>query len=131
MWNQITSTQVTGMPSGSSGKKKKKKICLPKQERQTGHMVLSLGWEDPLEKRMVTHFSILAWEIPWTEASSGLQSMGSQRVGHDLRTEHSPQHPGTGKSKPRSSRTASESHSFANSSLYFVSLVLCGSLGSH
>ena len=42
-----------------------------------------LGWEDPLEKEMATHSSILAWEIPWTEEPSGLQSMGSQRVGHD------------------------------------------------
>ena len=38
--------------------------------------------EDPLEKEMVTHTSILAWGIPWTEEPSGLQSMGSQRVGH-------------------------------------------------
>ena len=40
--------------------------------------VQSLGWEDPLEKEMATHFSILAWEIPWTEEPGGLQSMGSQ-----------------------------------------------------
>ena len=40
--------------------------------------VRSLGWEDPLEKEMVTHFSILAWEIPWTEEPGRLQSMGSQ-----------------------------------------------------
>ena len=46
--------------------------------------VHSLGWEDLLEKEMVTHSSILAWEIPWTEEPGGLQSMGSQRVGHDL-----------------------------------------------
>ena len=46
--------------------------------------VWSLGWEDPLEKEMVTHFSILAWEIPQTEGSGGLQSMGSQRVAHKL-----------------------------------------------
>jgi len=45
--------------------------------------VLSLGWEDPLEKGMITHSSILAWEIPWTEEPGGLQFMGSQRVGHD------------------------------------------------
>ena len=45
--------------------------------------VLSLGWEDTLEKGMVTHFSILAWRIPWTEESGGLWSMGSQRVRHD------------------------------------------------
>ena len=45
--------------------------------------VQSLGWEDPLEKRMATHFSILAWRNPWTEESGGLQSMGSQRVGND------------------------------------------------
>ena len=42
----------------------------------------SLGWEDPLEKEMATHSSILAWRIPWTEKPSGLQSIGSQRVGH-------------------------------------------------
>ena len=42
-----------------------------------------LGWEDPLEKEMATHSSTLAWKIPWTEEPGGLQSMGSQRVGHD------------------------------------------------
>jgi len=41
--------------------------------------VQSLGWEDPLEKEMATHFSILDWEIPWTEEPDGLQSMGSQK----------------------------------------------------
>ena len=40
--------------------------------------VQSLGWEDPLEKEMATHSSILAWEIPWTEEPGGLQPMGSQ-----------------------------------------------------
>ena len=45
--------------------------------------VPSLGWEDPLEKRMATHSIILPWRIPWLEEPSGLQSMGSQRVGHD------------------------------------------------
>ena len=45
--------------------------------------VLSLGWEDPLEKEMATHSSIFAWEILWTEEPGRLQSMGSQRVGHD------------------------------------------------
>ena len=45
--------------------------------------VRSLGWEDPLEKEMATHSSILAWRIPWTEKPCGLQSMGSQRIGHD------------------------------------------------
>ena len=44
--------------------------------------VQSLGQEDPLKKGMVTHSSILAWRIPWTEEPGGLQSMGSQRVGH-------------------------------------------------
>ena len=42
-----------------------------------------LGWEDPLEKGMAIHSSILAWIIPWTEEPGRLQSMGSQRVGHD------------------------------------------------
>ena len=45
--------------------------------------VWPLDWEDPLEKEMVTHSSILAWEIPWTEEPGGLQSLGSHRVGHD------------------------------------------------
>ena len=45
--------------------------------------VRSLGWQDPLEKEMATHSSILAWKIPWTEKRDRLQSMGSQRVGHD------------------------------------------------
>ena len=45
--------------------------------------VQSLGPEDPLEKEMATHSSILAWRIPWTEEPGGLQSMGSQRVRHD------------------------------------------------
>ena len=45
--------------------------------------VPSLGWEDPLEKGMVTHFSILDWEIPWAENAGRLQSIGSQRVGHN------------------------------------------------
>ena len=43
----------------------------------------SLGQEDPLEKEMATHSNILAWKIPWTEEPDRLQSMGSQRVGHD------------------------------------------------
>ena len=45
--------------------------------------VRSLGQEDPLEEGMATHCSILAWRIPWTEELGGLQSLGSQRVGHD------------------------------------------------
>ena len=45
--------------------------------------VQSLEWEDPLEKEMATHSNILAWEIPWTEEPSGLQSIGLHRVGHD------------------------------------------------
>ena len=48
--------------------------------------VRSLGWEDPLEKEMATHSSILAWKISWTEGPGRLQSMGSQRVGHDWAT---------------------------------------------
>ena len=45
--------------------------------------VQSLGWEDLLEKEMAIHSSTLAWKIPWTEEPGRLQSMGSQRVGHD------------------------------------------------
>ena len=45
--------------------------------------VCPLGQEDPLEKGMATHSSVLTWEIPWAEESGGLQSMGSQGVGHN------------------------------------------------
>ena len=48
--------------------------------------VLYLGQEDPLEEKMATHSSILAWEIPWTKRPGGLQSMVSQRVGHNWAT---------------------------------------------
>ena len=54
--------------------------CLPAMwETQ----VRSLGWEDSLEKDMATHSSTLSWKIPWTEEPGRLQSMGSQRIGHD------------------------------------------------
>ena len=58
------------------------RICLPTQETQEMH-IRSLCREDLLEEEMATHSSILAWEIPWIEERGGLQSMGSQRVGHD------------------------------------------------
>ena len=48
--------------------------------------VQSLGWEDPLEKEMAAHSSILAWKIPWTAEPGRLPSMGSQRVGHEKAT---------------------------------------------
>ena len=48
--------------------------------------VQSLGWEGPLGKEMPTHSSILAWEIPWTDEPGGLQSLGLQRIRHDLAT---------------------------------------------
>ena len=54
--------------------------CLPAM-RET--WVRSLGQEDPLEKEMATHSSILAWRIPWTEEPDGLQTTGLQRVGHN------------------------------------------------
>ena len=52
------------------------------QEPQEMWVPSPVGREDPLEKEMATHSSILAWRIPWTEEPGGLQSMGSQRVGH-------------------------------------------------
>ena len=51
-------------------------------------MTQSLVWVDPLQEEMATHSSILAWRIPWTEEPGGLESMGSQRIRHDLATEH-------------------------------------------
>ena len=63
-----------GSPGGSV-------VVNPPTKQET--RVLSLGWEDPLEKDVATHSNILAWRIPWTEEPGGLQSMGSQRVGDD------------------------------------------------
>ena len=68
------------------------RIHVPEQEKR----VQSLGREDPLEKEMATthpdtHSSILAWRIPWTEETGGLQSMGLHRVGHDLATKQQQQ----------------------------------------
>ena len=59
------------------------------EKQETG--VRALGWEDPLEEEAATHSSILAWKIPWTEEPGGLQSMGSQRVEHDLVTKQQQQ----------------------------------------
>ena len=61
---------------------KEQKICLPMQETQE-RRVQSLVQDDPLEKEMATHSSILAWKIPWTEEPVRLQAMGLQRVGQD------------------------------------------------
>ena len=55
------------------------KNLLAMQETQIRY----LDWEDPLEKEMATHSSILAWRIPWTKKPGGLESMESQRVGHN------------------------------------------------
>ena len=56
---------------------------LPANAGATGDVGASLGQEDPTEEGMATHSSILAWRIPWTEEPDQLQSMESQRVGHD------------------------------------------------
>ena len=53
-----------------------------------GDSFQALGWEDPLEEGLAAHSSILVWRIPWTEEPGQLQSMGPQRVGHNLATEH-------------------------------------------
>ena len=66
-----------GLPGGSVVKN------LPTRQEMG---VRSLGWEDPLEKGIVTHSGILAWEIPRTEEPDGLQSMGLQRARQDLAT---------------------------------------------
>ena len=57
--------------------------------------VQSLGGEDPLEKEMATQCNILAWKIPWTEETGGLQSVGLQRVGHDRARTCTHAHPST------------------------------------
>ena len=65
------SRSISGFFPGGSEVKALKETWVP-----------SLGWEDPLEKEIATHSSILAWRIPWTEKPGGPQSTGSQRVGH-------------------------------------------------
>ena len=72
MTERLSHTTEEGLPRGTSGK-----------EPDTGDRVPSLGHEDPLEEGIATHSSILTWRIPCTEEPSGLQSMGSQRVGHN------------------------------------------------
>ena len=66
-----------GCPSGSTIKNP------PGIQEMQETWVRSLGREDPLEESSATHSSVLAWRIPWLEKPGGLQSMGSQRVGHD------------------------------------------------
>ena len=68
-----------GLPDASDGKES---AC------NVGSWVWSLGWEDPLEKSMATHSSILAWRIPWEDEAGRLQSMGLQRVRYDWMTKH-------------------------------------------
>ena len=67
-------TDYPKLPGGSDGKD------LPARQET---WVQSLCWENPLEKEMAAHSSILTWRLPWTEEPGGLQSMGSQRVGHN------------------------------------------------
>ena len=64
-----------------------RRTCLPMQEMR----VWCLGAEDPLEKEMATHSTLLAWEMPWTEEPGGLQSMGLQREGHNWATKQEQQ----------------------------------------
>ena len=74
----LLSREYTSLfPGGSNSKES---VC------KAGDLVRSLGWEDPLEKRMATYSSILAWRIPWTEEPGGLQSTESQRIRHNWTT---------------------------------------------
>ena len=74
---EIINVIFGGFPDGSAVKN------LPVMQETQETWVQSLGREDPLEKEMATHSSILAWKIPWAEEAGRLQSMGSRRVGHD------------------------------------------------
>ena len=64
---------------------------LPAMQETLEMNVQSLDWKDPLEEEMAIHFSILPWNIPWTEEPGRLQSKGSQRVGQDWETKHTDQ----------------------------------------
>ena len=78
-WDTLTFMDAGMVYMGASLVAQRLKRLPPMQETQ----VQSLGREDPLEKEMATHSSILAWRIPWTEEPGRLQSTGSQRVRHD------------------------------------------------
>ena len=69
---------MRGFPGGTVGKEPARQC-----RRHNTTQVQSLGQDDPLEEKMATHSSILAWEIPWAEEPGGLQFMPSQIVGHD------------------------------------------------
>ena len=71
-----------GFPGGTSGKQTNERTFLPMKETEET-WVLSLGREYPLEEEMATHFSILAWKIPWAEEPGGLQRVGLHRVEHN------------------------------------------------
>ena len=73
----VDMVELVELPKCLSGKES---ACLCRRQET---WLWSLGQEDPLEEEMATHSNTLAWEIPWTEEPGGLQSMGSQRVGHD------------------------------------------------
>jgi len=74
IFHYANNNTALGLPRWLSGKES---VC-----QQRRHCC-SWGWENPLEEEMATHFSILTWEIPWTEEHGRLQSTGLQRVGHD------------------------------------------------
>ena len=79
----------TNQKKDSNGKKRECKLGGSDSKASAynvGDLVRSLGWENPLDKKMATHSSSLAWKIPWTEEPGRLQSMVSQRVGHDWAT---------------------------------------------
>ena len=81
MYNVYLNKMFINKYMGFPGRSAVKNLSAMKETR-----VQSLCQEDPLENEMATHFSILAWKIPWTEEPGGLQSMGSQSVGHNLAT---------------------------------------------
>ena len=76
-WNLQFNRKEKGFPGGAVTKN------LPAKAGDTSDVGSVSGWEDPLELEIATHSSILAWKIPWTEEPGRLQSMGSQRIGHD------------------------------------------------
>ena len=79
-WNKIESPEMNPCTYGQASLVAQMVKRLPTMWE---NWVRSLGWEDSLEKEMAIHSSTIAWKIPWTEEPGRLQSMGSQRVGHD------------------------------------------------
>ena len=85
LWEAVWKNSILlgPLPGKSPGKSSLVAQTVKRLLKMWETQVRPLGWDDPLEKEIATHSSIIAWEIPWMGDPGNLQSMGSQRIGHD------------------------------------------------